>query len=142
MNVPRGGRGKTADTSVVVPALLIGHEAHDRCDSVLAETDAVIGHVIVETYSVLTRLPYPLTVPPAAAAEALARWAPDRIAVLDATAYASTPVRLASAGLAGGSVYDALIALTAIEHDLRLITRDARAARTYRSLGVAFQLVP
>jgi len=45
------------------------------------------------------------------------------------------------AGLSGGSIYDALIALGAAEHGLRLTTRDARAARTYRSLGVAFELV-
>jgi predicted nucleic acid-binding protein len=41
---------------------------------------------------------------------------------------------LGKAGLAGGSVYDALIASTAIEHGLKLATRDQRALVTYRAL--------
>jgi predicted nucleic acid-binding protein len=41
----------------------------------------------------------------------------------------------------GGAVYDALVALTAAESDLRLLTRDERAARTYDRLGIAFQLM-
>jgi predicted nucleic acid-binding protein len=34
-----------------------------------------------------------------------------------------------------------LIALTALQHDLLLVSRDRRAARTYRMLGANFQLL-
>ena len=47
-----------------------------------------------------------------------------------------------AAGISGGATYDGLIALTALEHDLRLLSRDARAARAYRALGVDFRLLP
>ncbi len=62
-------------------------------------------------------------------------------ATLDAAAYASAPARLAGAGVNGAATYDGLIALTALEHDLELITRDRRAERTYRALGVHYQLL-
>ena len=38
--------------------------------------------------------------------------------------------------MVGGAVYDAMVALAAKEHGARLATRDARAANTYRSVGV------
>jgi toxin FitB len=60
---------------------------------------------------------------------------------LDASDHAGAPVRLAAAGISGGATYDGLIALTALEHDLELLSRDRRAARTYRALGARFQLV-
>jgi predicted nucleic acid-binding protein len=39
-------------------------------------------------------------------------------------------------GLAGGSVYDALVGAVAKEHRIPLGIRDRRAARTYRALEV------
>ena len=132
---------RAADTSVVVPALLIRHEAHERCARALRGTSAVVSHVLAEAYSVLTRMPHPDRVQPRVAAEALERRLPKRTVGLAPGAYAALPSRLADAGLSGGSIYDALIALGAAEHGLSLATRDARAARTYRSLGVAFELM-
>lgn len=49
--------------------------------------------------------------------------------------------RLSQTGIAGGAVYDALVAETAREHNLLLLTRDRRAATTYRSLQVPFELI-
>ncbi|MEO8968055.1 MAG: hypothetical protein ABI355_10595 [Solirubrobacteraceae bacterium] len=46
-----------------------------------------------------------------------------------------------SAGVAGGAVYDALVGAAAREHDLPLVTRDQRAAETYRALAVRFELL-
>lgn len=43
--------------------------------------------------------------------------------------------RLRDAGVFGGAVYDGIIALTAIEHDATLLSRDARAWRIYAALG-------
>lgn len=42
---------------------------------------------------------------------------------------------LAEAGLAGGAVYDGLIAATAHHHRARLLTLDRRAIPIYRALG-------
>lgn len=60
---------------------------------------------------------------------------------LGASEHACAPKRLAVAGVSGGATYDGLIALTAIEHDLELLSRDRRAARTYRALGARFRLI-
>jgi predicted nucleic acid-binding protein len=43
--------------------------------------------------------------------------------------------------LAGGSVYDALVAAAAVEHGMTLVTRDRRALATYRSLDVHVELL-
>jgi predicted nucleic acid-binding protein len=48
---------------------------------------------------------------------------------------------LAAVRVSGGATYDGLIALTALDHDLELLSRDLRAARTYRALGVRFRLL-
>ncbi len=39
-------------------------------------------------------------------------------------------------GIAGGAVYDALVALAAAEHGAELATRDGRARATYETVGV------
>jgi hypothetical protein len=44
-------------------------------------------------------------------------------------------------GIAGGAVYDGLVALAAKEHGVALATRDARARGTYDALGVKVILV-
>ena len=49
--------------------------------------------------------------------------------------------RLAALGIAGGRVYDALIAATAMERGLTLITCDRRARDVYERLDAAFELV-
>ena len=48
---------------------------------------------------------------------------------------------LVERGIAGGAVYDALIALTALESGAVLMTRDRRAIPTFSTLGVEFELV-
>ncbi len=45
-------------------------------------------------------------------------------------------------GIAGGAVYDALVALAAKEHGAPLATRDARARGTYDAVGVKVIVVP
>jgi hypothetical protein len=52
----------------------------------------------------------------------------------------SPNVRWQSSSLTRGGWPD-LIALTALEHDLELLTRDRRAEHSYRALGVHFQLL-
>lgn len=45
------------------------------------------------------------------------------------------------AGLAGGAVYDALVAATAKRASARLLTRDRRAVATYEAVGVDYELL-
>jgi len=49
--------------------------------------------------------------------------------------------RLPSMGIAGGSVYDALVGATAAEHGLRLVSCDRRALETYRALDVEVEFL-
>jgi predicted nucleic acid-binding protein len=123
------------DTSVAVALLVQTHRAHDQ---VVRWWDgraiALSGHAVAETYSVLTRLPGDLRVAPADAARLLhARFA--AYLHVKARTAARLPQLLAEHGVAGGAVYDALVALAAVEHDAVLATRDARAIATYQALG-------
>jgi predicted nucleic acid-binding protein len=123
------------DTSVVVPALVRSHEAHAAARSVLAERPVIPAQVAVESYSVLTRLPLPLRVRGAVAADLLARTFPV-IIPLDEDAQNNIVGALAAAGIVGGSVYDGVVALTARAAGVRLCSRDRRAGPTYAALGV------
>lgn len=124
-----------ADTSVLVPALVASHEAHDACHESAGLVDTAIAHVVFETFSVLTRLPQPYTVPAPVAAEAIRSYTERVIAIPD-DEVAATLDRLAAQRIVGGAVYDAVIACTALHHEAVLLTRDQRALALYERLGV------
>jgi predicted nucleic acid-binding protein len=129
------------DTSVAVPYLLRSHVAHAAVRRhVGTRIPTLTGHSLAETYSVLTRLPGDARVAPADAARLIEAnfGAP---ALLDPGTVVSVPSVLASAGVAGGAVYDALVALAARHAELPLATRDNRAASTYATLRVQIELV-
>jgi predicted nucleic acid-binding protein len=132
---------RAADSSVTIAALLGDHPAHGTAAEALATCEKTIAHVATETYSVLTRLPSPHRANAVTAVEALNERLPSQYAALEAADYADALGRLAEAGVEGGATYDGLIALTALEHDLELVSRDRRAARPYRALGVRFTLL-
>jgi predicted nucleic acid-binding protein len=132
---------KAADSSVTIAAVLSGHPAHDAAADALAQCTSTIEHVAIETYSVLTRLPGPGRVDAATAATVLQQRLAAKYATLDARKYAQTLSALANAGVSGGAAYDGLIALTALAHDLELVTRDGRAERSYRALQVPYTLL-
>lgn len=136
------GRRLTAcDTSVAVAALDENHESHALCRRVVMDTGpALAGHATFETYSVLTRMPIPLRLSPTRAAEVLAAGFPEEC-WLGASDTSVLRARLASLGVAGGSVYDALVGQAALVNDRLLLTRDRRAERTYRALGVDYELL-
>ena len=129
------------DTSVAVALVLSDHEHHEVTFSALADRRlGLAGHAAFETFSVLTRLPPPARRTPAAVAQALAAnfpqtrfLGPEAASVL----FTELPLR----GVAGGSVYDALVGATAVEHGLKLVTRDRRALETYRALDVTVELL-
>jgi predicted nucleic acid-binding protein len=89
---------------------------------------------------VLTRLPAPSRRTPNAVAQLLAHNFPGS-RFLSADGAQRLHGRLAKLGIAGGAVYDALVAAAAAEHGIRLATRDRRAAETYRALDVDFELI-
>ena len=88
----------------------------------------------------LTRLPSPNRRTPAAVARLLAHNFPGS-RFLSAEGAQRLHARLASLGIAGGAVYDALVAATAAEHGITLATRDRRAVQTYRVLDIDFELI-
>ena len=128
------------DTSVAVPAFLPWHEAHDACQHP-ARGASIAAHVLVETYSVLTRLPAPHQLEVSTARELLSRRFDRRVLVPSSRLSRALVERLAEAGVSGGAAYDGVIALTTAEHGAQLLTRDLRAAATYEALGVSFELV-
>jgi predicted nucleic acid-binding protein len=129
------------DTSVAVALVTAGHEHHAATrKAVGGRTCGLCGHAAFETFSVLTRLPPPNRRTPAAITRLLAHNFPGSRFLSPQTAHGLL-TRLASLGIAGGAVYDALVAATAAEHGITLATRDRRAAGTYRALEIDFELI-
>ncbi|MBA2765661.1 MAG: type II toxin-antitoxin system VapC family toxin [Actinomycetota bacterium] len=129
------------DTSVAVALAVGDHEHHATALEALAHRRlGLAGHAAFETFSVLTRLPPPARRTPEAVARLLASNFPHS-RYLGPGATAQLFERLARAGIAGGSVYDALVGAAAVEHDLHLATRDRRALDTYRKLDVRVELL-
>jgi hypothetical protein len=126
---------------VVVAALSAWHDRHEDAAAALADVAALPAHVLLEAYSVLTRLPGGLAVPPAAAADVLERRFGDAPLRLGARERRQVLGTLAAAGVHGGASYDALVALEARAHDRTVLTLDERARQTYARLGVAFRVV-
>jgi toxin FitB len=124
------------DTSVAVPLLVRSHHHHAEVVRWWnGQEIALSGHALAETYSVLTRLPGDARLAAGDAARLLkARFAAPL--VLSASDSRKLPDTLSRLGIAGGAVYDALVALAAREHGAALATRDARARGTYDAVGV------
>ena len=129
------------DMSAAVALIVADHADHEATFAALVDRRrGLAGHAAFETFSVLTRLPGPARRTPATVARVIAASfphtrflsAPGARALLDA---------LPHQGIAGGSVYDALIGAVAAEHGLPLATRDRRALETYRALGVEVELL-
>ncbi|MGC5584699.1 type II toxin-antitoxin system VapC family toxin [Ornithinimicrobium sp. W1665] len=131
----------SCDTSVLVPAFLPFHERHRQALRGLggAELD-LPAHVLLETYSVLTRLPAPHRMAPAAVLAALQRVTGSTL-TLPGDGHLETVVALAAAGITGGAVYDGLVGMTAREHDRTLLTLDRRALPAYEAVGVRVRLL-
>lgn len=123
------------DTSVSVPLLVRTHRSHAAVARWWdGRAIALSGHALAETYSVLTRLPGDLRLAPVDAARLLRErfLAP---LLLGSAVASRLPDVLGQLGVAGGAVYDALVALAAVEHGADLATRDVRARATYETVG-------
>ncbi len=124
------------DTSVAVPLLVRSHQHHaDVVRWWSGQELALSGHALPETYSVLTRLPGDARLSAADAARLLdVRFTTPL--TLSGPAAQEVHATLSGLGIAGGAVYDGLVALAAKEHGVALATRDARARGTYDAVGV------
>lgn len=131
----------SVDTSVAVAALDAAHTAHAAsAAAVRRHRPALSGHAAFEVYSVLTRMPGSLAVDPADAVGLMKRVFPTTVRLAPDGSDA-LHARLATLGITGGAVYDALVGEASRTNDRRLLTRDHRARRTYDLLGVHYELV-
>jgi len=129
------------DSSVLVAAYATWHESHSQAADAVRRGPALIAHAALEAYSVLTRLPERVRAPAELVRQYLeanfgAAWVG-----LSGEQQRTLLLRLPALGIAGGSVYDALIAATAAVHEAQLLSLDARAAVVYERLGTAYELL-
>ncbi len=129
------------DTSVVVAAFASWHEAHRSAAALLTLRPRLPAHVVVETYSVLTRLPPPHRAAPAIVERFLSESFPEAPLSLPGSAQRSLVSLAVRSGLSGGAIYDLLVAVTVKRAKATLMTRDRRAISAYESAGVAFELL-
>jgi hypothetical protein len=103
----------------------------------------MIAHAAIESYSVLTRLPPPHRAHPSIVHAFIAERFTEPFLTLSETGYQKLLGTIAAGHILGGPAYDALIALTAVEHQATLLSLDQRATPTYEAVGAAIeQLVP
>ncbi len=121
------------DTSVLVAAVVQAHPQHGRALPWLVRGRRgefqlfVASHTLAEMFAVLTTLPVKPRISPSTAwrlvSENIAR--PARVVALSTADYQATIKQVAAIGLAGGVVYDALIARAAQKARVdRLLTLD------------------
>jgi predicted nucleic acid-binding protein len=124
------------DTSVALALVVSDHEAKTEARAIVAgRRIGLSGHAAFETFSVLTRLPGLRRRDPEEAMRLLTRNFPFT-RFLEATHSERLFAELVARGIAGGAVYDALVAAAARAEDVPLVTRDRRAMGTYRAMDV------
>lgn len=101
----------------------------------MSEIDSLPMHVMLETLSVLTRLPGGLAQPLASAADLVRQAFPGALLTLPAARVPEFVSSLAEDGLGGGALYDGLVAATVRHNGARLLSLDARARPVYRAVG-------
>ena len=130
----------TVDSSVLIAAFSSWHDHHAAADDAV-EGARTVGHTLLEAYSVLTRLPAPFRVSADVVSAFLDDLTVEPPLVPDAETLGGLPGRLAADGITGGAVYDALVAVTSAGAGAELVSLDARAARTYRAMGVRYRML-
>ncbi len=129
------------DSSLVIAALSPWHESHEIAAQYCRDDAYAPAHCLIESYSVLTRMPQPLRISGKVAAEALTlQWGLRKL-ILSEEAHANMLSEFAQAGVVGGSTYDGLVALTVRQFGCSLFSLDRRAERTYQRLGVDHTII-
>jgi len=123
------------DTSVLVAAMIEGHPRHEQCLPWLQRGRAgkldflVAAHTLAELFAVLSSYPARPRLSPAIAARLVREnvLAGARVVALSASDYGTVIGRMAEQSLAGGIVYDALVARAAAKAGAdRLLTLNPR----------------
>lgn len=131
------------DSSVLIAGFDPGHIFHDVAQASLSEVrdrGVLIAHTLAECLAVLSAGAY---LAPADRVHEYLGLFLDRDPVgVKPDAYPSALLQLSAEGVAGGAIYDGLIALGARAAGVLLISFDRRAAGTYRRCGVDFTLLP
>jgi len=146
--MPRAEHGLALDTSVIVPTLLTWHDRHVSALSLyraaLAEGPVIVPtRVLVESFSVITRMPAPHQLAPAAAVELLSTNLRGKTRAVDFPADERWHFLEASAraGVSGGAVYDAEIVHTAVAAGARgIVTFDRSDFERHAPPG--FEVIP
>jgi predicted nucleic acid-binding protein len=127
------------DTSVLVAAMIEDHPQHERCLRWLQRAKKgdveflVAAHSLAEVFAVLSSWPSRPRLSPSVAARLVRENVSSgaRVVALSASDYDAVVRDMAENGLAGGVVYDALIARAARKADVdRLLTLNPRHFRS------------
>lgn len=87
----------------------------------------------------LTRLPPPHRAQPSIVHTFITERFAEPFLTLSETGYQELLATVATNEILGGPAYDALIALTAAEHQVTLLSLDQRAAATYEAVGATVE---
>lgn len=131
----------TADASLVVPYLSPWHARHGVARRELSAVTRLPAHVIYESVSSLTRMPHGYATTVRLAVEALEAAFSGEPIFLGHEGHQALLASAARREIGGGAIYDAVIAAAAKSTDARMLTLDHRAERTYRAIGVDYELV-
>jgi predicted nucleic acid-binding protein len=114
------------DTSLLIAALQSWHSEHDRCaralNRALDHPPVIVPlHALLETYSVLTRLPRRIRLAPAQAFELLDRTLRGKAEIVEMSGGEGLRMleTLRDGDITGGAVYDAVIAESAFRAGAR-----------------------
>lgn len=129
------------DSSVLIAGYAPEHPFYDEASHSLSsvrQMGRLIAHTMAETYSVLTgRYPHPS----ANVLEYLSQFLTREPVGLAPSSYPIVLRALAEGEIVGGAVYDGLIAATATERGLHLLSLDRRAVRTYAAIGTDYEIL-
>lgn len=133
------------DTNCILAALSPWHQHHrpalEEMDGRLDHGDSMVlaAHTLIEVYSVATRWPEPHRVTPAMARRLLQDNFIQRATVvaLSSGEYLGILNRSPDERIAGGQVYDALIAECALKAGAVLLTFNLRHFQPFRARGLA-----
>jgi predicted nucleic acid-binding protein len=124
------------DTSAAIALVDESNRLHVQVDHACkGRVLGLSGHAAFETYSVLTRLPFPARISGQDAARLIAGEFPATV-YLSQEGSARLVGQLGVGVISGGATFDALVGACAVEHGLTLLSCDLRAEPTYRALGV------
>ncbi|MBA2418716.1 MAG: VapC toxin family PIN domain ribonuclease [Nocardioidaceae bacterium] len=126
---------RAVDSGVAIAAFASWHEAHSQAHAELADRPQIAAHAMLETFSVLTRLPLPHRASGSIVADFLVAAFPADPLSLSAGQQRELIAVLAQRGVVGGATYDALIAETVRRARGLLVTLDERAQVTYERIG-------